>query len=67
MAVSEGLTDGDVWFVVELDMYYQKLAGRVRPLVEEAVLPGLAGVLPVVFEPVNWWESGAEQGAGTLP
>lgn len=67
MVVSEGLTDGDIWFVVELDIYYQKLAGRVRPLVEEAVLPGLAGVLPVVFEPVSWWDADAGQGAGTLP
>jgi hypothetical protein len=59
MVVSEGLTDGDVWFVVEFDLYYQRLDGRVRALVEEAVLPGLASVLPVVFEPVNWWESEA--------
>jgi hypothetical protein len=57
MVVSEGLVDGDVWFVVDCDLYYQKLAGRLRPLVEQAILPGLAGVMPVVFEPVNWWEA----------
>jgi hypothetical protein len=57
MVVSDGLVDGDLWFVVECDLYYQKLAGRLRVLVEQAVLPGLAGVLPVAFEPVNWWEA----------
>lgn len=67
MVVSEGLADGDAWFVVEFDMYYQGLAGRVRSLMEEAVLPGLAGVLPLVFEPVNWWEAGLERETGALP
>ena len=57
MVVSDGLTDGDEWFVVELDIYYARLSGRVRPLVEDSVLPGLATVLPVVFEAVNWWDS----------
>ena len=57
MVVSDGLVDGDLWFVVECDLYYQKLAGRLRALVEQAVLPGRAGVLPVAFEPVNWWEA----------
>ncbi|EKO40219.1 MAG: hypothetical protein B193_1058 [Solidesulfovibrio magneticus str. Maddingley MBC34] len=56
MIVNDGLVDGDLWFVVEFDLYYQKLAGRLRALIEQAVLPGLAGVMPVVFEPVNWWE-----------
>ncbi len=56
MQVSDGLVDGDLWYVVELDIYYKKLAGRVRSLVEEAVLPGLAALLPADFEPVNWWE-----------
>lgn len=67
MVVSEGLSDGDAWFVVEFDLYYQSLAGRVRSLMEEAVLPGLAGVLPMTFEPVNWWESDPGKAPGTLP
>jgi len=62
MIVSEGLTEGDVWFVVEFDIYYQGLAGRIRPLVEDAVLPGLAAVMPIVFEPVNWWEPEPPEG-----
>lgn len=64
MVVSEGLVDGDAWFVVEFDLFYENLAGRVRRLVEDSVLPGLGGVLPVTFEPVNWWESGSEAAAG---
>lgn len=59
MVVSDGLVDGDAWFVVEFDIYYQKLAGRLRALVEQAVLPGLGGVMPATFEPVNWWEGAA--------
>ena len=58
MVVSEGLADGDAWFVVDCDIYYARLAGRVRSLIEQSVLPGLAAVLPATFEPVNWWESG---------
>ncbi|MEA4857259.1 MAG: hypothetical protein AAGU21_07700 [Solidesulfovibrio sp.] len=56
MVVSEGLADGDDWFLVELDLYYKNLRGRLRGLVEEAVLPGLAAVLPAGFEPVTWWD-----------
>lgn len=55
MLVSEGLTEGDAWMVVDLDLYYSALAGRLRQLIEESVLPGLAAVMPIVFEPVNWW------------
>ncbi|MFU2209058.1 hypothetical protein [Solidesulfovibrio sp. C21] len=56
MIASQGLADGDPWFVVDMDFYYKNLAGRLRPLIEDAVLPGLAGVMPVTFEPVNWWD-----------
>ena len=56
MMASEGLVDGDAWFLVEMDVFYKKLKGRLRELVEKAVLPGLAGVMPVTFEPVNWWD-----------
>lgn len=56
MLVSEGLVDGDRWFVVELDIYYKDLRDRVRALVEAAVLPGLSALMPVTFEPVNWWD-----------
>lgn len=58
MVVSDGLAEGDAWFLVEFDIYYAKLAGRVRDLVERSVLPGLSAVLPIAFEPVNWWENG---------
>lgn len=57
MVVSEGAAEGDTWVVVEFDMYYRKLAGRVRSLIEQSILPGLAAVLPVTFEPVNWWDA----------
>jgi hypothetical protein len=57
MVVSEGLVDGDAWYVVECDLYYAPLAGRVRELVDGSILPGLAAVLPAVFEPVSWWDN----------
>ncbi|WP_428562631.1 MAG: hypothetical protein ACP59X_21895 [Solidesulfovibrio sp. DCME] len=56
MMVSQGLADGDDWFVVELDLYYKALRGRLRGLIEGSVLPGLAEVLPASFEPVTWWD-----------
>jgi hypothetical protein len=56
MMVSEGLADGDEWFLVELDIYYKSLRGRFRQLIEESVLPGLAAVMPATFEPVTWWD-----------
>ncbi len=56
MVVSDGLVEGDAWFVVELDVYYKALKGRLRRLIEESVLPGLAAVMPAAFEPVTWWE-----------
>lgn len=56
MIVSEGLADGDALYMVELDIYYKTLAGRTRDLIEGSVLPGLAGVMPIVFEPVTWWD-----------
>jgi len=57
MVVNSGLCDGDAWFLVEFDIYYKNLDGRLQQLVAQAVLPGLAGVMPVTFEPVNWWEA----------
>jgi|GEM_PF-1182187 len=62
MIVSEGLAEGDAWFVAEFDLYYRKLAGRVRSLVEDAILPGLSAVMPVTFEAVNWWEPQPTEG-----
>ncbi len=59
MVVSEGLADGDAWLAVECDLYYKDLKGRLRGLVEESILPGLAAVMPVAFEPVAWWEPDA--------
>lgn len=59
MVVSEGLVDGDAWYLVDFDIYYKNLDGRLQTLVETAILPGLAGVMPVTFEPVNWWEGAA--------
>lgn len=55
MLVTEGLAEGDAWMLVDLDLYYTSLKGRLRQLVETSVLPGLAAVMPIVFEPVNWW------------
>jgi len=59
MMVSDGLADGDAWYLVDLDLYYKILRDRLRPLIEESVLPGLASAMPVTFEPVNWWEPAA--------
>lgn len=59
MVVTEGLADGDAWFLVDCDIYYKNLTGRLQALIEGSVLPGLAGVMPVTFEPVNWWEAGS--------
>lgn len=56
MVVTEGLADGDAWLLVEFDIYYKDLRNRLRGLIENAVLPGLAAVMPVTFEPVSWWE-----------
>lgn len=55
MIVSEGFLDGDAWFVVEANIYYRELGDRVRDLVEQSVLPGLAAAMPITFDPVNWW------------
>ena len=57
MMVGEGLSDGDAWYLVELDLYYTALRGRLRRLVEDSVLPGLAAVMPIAFEPVSWWDT----------
>lgn len=62
MIVSEGLAEGDAWFVAEFDVYYERLAGRVRSLVEDAVLPGLSAVMPITFEPVDWWDAAPSEG-----
>ncbi|MHC1713592.1 MAG: hypothetical protein AB9872_15700 [Solidesulfovibrio sp.] len=59
MFVSDGLDDGDAWFMVELDIYYVGLNNRVRALMETSVLPGLGAIMPITFEPVNWWEKTA--------
>jgi hypothetical protein len=54
--MDQGLAEGEVWFMAEADIYYSSLRGRVRELVEGAVLPGLSEILGVVFEAPNWWD-----------
>jgi hypothetical protein len=35
-----GLSEGEVWYTAEVDIYYSGLRGRVRELVEGAICPG---------------------------
>lgn len=59
LCMDQGLSEGEVWYTAEADIYYTSLRGRVRELVEASVLPGLAEILPVTFEAPNWWEERA--------
>ncbi len=56
LCMDQGLSEGEVWYTAEVDIYYSGLRGRVRELVEGAILPGLAQIVAVTFEAPNWWE-----------
>ncbi len=56
LCMDQGLSEGEVWYTAEADIYYAALRGRVRELVEGAVLPGLADIMAVAFEAPNWWD-----------
>lgn len=58
LCMDQGVSEGDAWYIAEADIYYTALRGRVRELVGQTVLPGLAAILPVTFEDPNWWERG---------
>ncbi|KUG27853.1 hypothetical protein ASZ90_002291 [hydrocarbon metagenome] len=58
LCMDQGLSEGEVWYTAEADIYYTGLRGRVRELVTQAVLPGLAAIVPVTFEAANWWDDG---------
>lgn len=49
------------FFIEELNLYFRRLAGRERPLLEAGVIPVLDDLLGVRFEPLEWL---AEAGRG---
>jgi len=45
------------FFVEELNVYFQRLAGRERWLLETHVLPALADLIGLRFEPLDWLDA----------
>jgi len=46
------------WYIEEINVYFRKIAGREKVLVEEKLLPALECILPCKFEVVEWWPAG---------
>jgi hypothetical protein len=53
------------FFVEELNLYFLRLEGRERRLLEELIIPELADLLDLQFESLEWL-NGAEEG-GSIP
>jgi hypothetical protein len=51
--------------VEELNLYFKNLAGRERPLLEAAILPSLADLLGVRFQPIDWVATDETAGTGS--
>jgi hypothetical protein len=54
------------FFVEELNLYFLRLEGRERRLLEELIVPELADLLDLQFESLEWL-NGAEDGGGSVP
>ncbi len=46
------------WSIEEINVYFRKIAGREKILVEERLLPALECILPCKFDSVEWWPEG---------
>ena len=49
------LADVEDWYIQEISVHFRILKGEEKPVVEQSVLPALEKVLPVTFQPVEWW------------
>jgi hypothetical protein len=47
------------FYVEEMNLYFKRLAGRERPLLEGSVLPTLADLLDIRFQPLEWVDQNA--------
>ena len=45
------------FYMVEMNLYFHRLANRERTLLENAVIPALARLLGFQFDPLNWLQT----------
>ena len=51
-----GTSEDAHWLMQEATFYFQNIAGRSHYLLEQRLIPALTQLLPITFEPIQWWD-----------
>ena len=54
------LEETKAWCIEEINLYFRSAEEREKSLVEEKLLPALESILPIKFDPVEWWPEGRQ-------
>ena len=46
------------WYIEEINVYFRKIQGREKTLIEQRLIPSLEKTLPCTFENIEWWPEG---------
>jgi hypothetical protein len=56
----DSLESSKVWYIEEINVYFQTIEGREKVLIEGQLIPAIEKLLPCKFDPVEWWPEGRE-------
>ncbi len=51
----DSLENSKGWYIEEITVYFRKIKGREKVLVEQQLFPAFEKLLPCKFDPVEWW------------
>ena len=51
----DSLENSKGWYIEEITVYFRKIMGREKVLVEQQLFPAFEKLLPCKFDPVEWW------------
>lgn len=46
------------WYLEEINVYFSKVQGREKALIEQQLFPAIEKLLPCKFDQVEWWPEG---------
>jgi len=52
----DALSKSPAWYFEEINIYFKALKGRERRIIEQHLIPALEKMLPLHFDPVEWWD-----------
>jgi len=54
----DSLERSEGWYIEEINLYFHKIEGREKALIEQQLFPAIEKLLPCKFDTVEWWPEG---------